>query len=344
MDDAYKATQSQIYSLQETLLDSTKNAKKPKKEKDEKKEKKPRAKKRKVEDGTVGHKRSNSNKGKKIDEVRVLVVSESILDGIKNEDKKYLGSMQYDEMGEGVLNQVIPRETGGNSTNTLLASVGGIKVPFPFDLGRRVMPVPFLPEFAGDKVNSIVTIRIKYEDLEKSFKNPDDCPRTLNNEVWGCDVYTDDTDPILALRHCGFTYIEPALNDTTTTKTKPVQRVAVSAPLQRTPVNMENKDNIVGEIPKADGQVLPFDLEVDLLLLPRLQQYFSVKRYGIMSRHWGTFSTPLKLDAYTVHLRMSMHMNLEDNIYPTETVTHDGISYGIHKIVIKPRESNIMSW
>lgn len=347
MDDAYKATQSQIYSLQETLLDSNRNAKKPKKEKDVKdkdkdkeKEKKPRAKKRKTDD-TAPQRRNNSSRRKKVDEVRVLVVSESLLSGIKEEDKRYLGAMEYDAVGEGKLNQVVPKYIHSNT----LASVGGITVPFPFDLEHKVMPVPFLPEFAGDKVYSVVTVKIKFEDLMASFQRPTECPRTLNNEVWGCDIYTDDTDPILALRHCGFSLSQsPAPASSGTTKQKLGQKVIVPAPLQRTPANLKNKDNVVGEIPRENGEVKPFDLEVDLILLPRLHQYFSVKRFGITSRHWGAFSAPLKSDAYTVHIRMSMHMNLEDNIYPTETVPHDGISYGIHKVVIKPRESNFMKW
>ncbi|KAL3236469.1 Rxt3p [Nakaseomyces bracarensis] len=362
MDDAYKATQSQIYSLQETLLDSNKNAKRPKKEKEVKekdkevkdkdkdkdkevKEKKPRAKKRKG-DENVQHKRSNSNKLKKIEEARVYVVSESILDHISVEDKKFLGTIQYDSMHEGVLNNVLPRR----QDNCLTAPVDGISVPFPFNLERRILPVPFMPEFSGDKVYSIVTVRIKFEDYMKSFNKDVSCPRTFNNEIWGCDVYTDDTDPILALRHCGFTHIDTAAannnntNISTGGKGKNTHKVIVPAPLQRTPVNIDNKDNVTGEISKVEGELKPFDLEVDLLLLPRLQQYFSVKRYGINSRHWGSFSTPLKLDAYTVYLRMSMHMNLEDNIYPTETASHDGISYGIHKIVIKQRDPDTVDW
>ena len=114
--------------------------------------------------------------------------------------------------------------------------------------------------------------------------------------------------------------------------------------MRRTPVNQTNKDNVVGEIPKDEHGLKPFDLDVDILLLPRLQQYFSVKRYGITSRHWGKLTTPLKVDAYTVHLRMSMHVSLEENIYPIETMAHDGLSYGIHKIVIKPRTANAVEW
>ena len=217
-------------------------------------------------------------------------------------------------------------------------------VPFPYDLERRVLPVPFLPEFPEESANSIITISIKYEDLMKSFNDSGDCPRTFNNEIWGCDVYTDDTDPILALRHCGFTCLDPPPLTPTHFKGKASHKPSTPAPLRRTPVNQTNKDNVVGEIPKDEHGLKPFDLDVDILLLPRLQQYFSVKRYGITSRHWGKLTTPLKVDAYTVHLRMSMHVSLEENIYPIETMAHDGLSYGIHKIVIKPRTANAVEW
>ena len=135
-------------------------------------------------------------------------------------------------------------------------------------------------------------LKITYEDVQASLDNLES-PRARNNEIWGCDIYSDDSDPILVLRHCGF---------------KPVASPGNSFPkLRRTPANMANQDSVIGNLPLLTGT--PFDLEVELLLLPTLQKYPSVKRFGITSREWGS----------------------------EDTVLHDGISYGIYSIAIKQR-------
>ena len=216
-DDAYRATQSQIYSLQETLLDSNKSAKADVKDKDKdkdkekKKEKKVKSsKKRKTDED-----RPSKRHSKKVEEV-LQVVSNTV---IPTEAPRYLGTLQYNYAKEGVLNAVNVVDRKDRTT-----------VPFPYDLERRVLPVPFLPEFPEESANSIITISIKYEDLMKSFNDSGECPRTFNNEIWGCDVYTDDTDPILALRHCGFTCLDPPPLTPTHFKGKASHKPSTPAP------------------------------------------------------------------------------------------------------------------
>lgn len=77
--------------------------------------------------------------------------------------------------------------------------------------------------------------------------------------------------------------------------------------IEENPVNVTNQDNVTGNLPLLEGT--PFDLEVELLFLPTLQKYPSVKRFDITSREWGSEAT----------------------------VIHDGLSYGIYSIVIKQR-------
>lgn len=151
----------------------------------------------------------------------------------------------------------------------------------------------------------MVEVKISYEDLQSSVQVKDS-PRTVNNEIWGTDIHTDDSDPILVLRHCGL-----SLDDVNGTC--------------RTPANLHNSDNLLGTVPPAGT---PFDVEIQLLLLPPLQKYTSLRRYGITSRQWGNGGT----------------------------TPHDGLSYGIYSIKIltrdkstdnvmeKDQEVNIANW
>ncbi|CAI4057583.1 hypothetical protein SKDZ_04G1660 [Saccharomyces kudriavzevii ZP591] len=250
---AYRETQSQIYRLQETLLNSA------------------RAKNKQEE----GRQESNnhfflglhedSQKGKSSAFDMPDVNSHAVLAFTEKHypnKPRNLGMLYYNRFKEGSF-----REDCTSYSE---------RRKFPYDLYDSSMPPPFLPAIGVQTINNIITLKITYEDIQASFDNLES-PRTRNNEIWGCDIYSDDSDPILALRHCGF---------------NPVAHPGGPFPkLKRTPVNMANHDDVTGDLPLLKGT--PFDVEVKLLLLPTLQKYPSVKRFDIVSREWGSEETVL---------------------------------------------------
>ncbi|CAI4059527.1 hypothetical protein SUVZ_04G1690 [Saccharomyces uvarum] len=252
---AYRETQSQIYRLQETLLNSA------------------RAKNVQEEDRQENNSYSPDQYGNSqvlsTGEVSAFnapeIDSQSVLTFTAEKypkEPKILGTLYYNRFKEGSF--------GENSTSY------SDRHKFPYDLYDRTLPPPFLPAIGIDKINNIIMLKITYEDVQASFDNLES-PRARNNEIWGCDIYSDDSDPILVLRHCGF---------------KPVASPGSSFPkLRRTPANMANQDSVIGNLPLLRGT--PFDLEVGLLLLPTLQKYSSVKRFDIISRKWGSEGTVL---------------------------------------------------
>ncbi|GAV52555.1 hypothetical protein ZYGR_0AG05460 [Zygosaccharomyces rouxii] len=247
-DEAYKRTQSQIYGLQDTILNSTKSS--------------------------ILKKNKGENRGRAsaAGATATTVDSKPVLEYAYSkfgEPKTIVGSFKYHAFKEA------RRETES--------------MPFPFDLYELAAPRPFLPGYGSDMINQLVEVKISYEDLRSSVQVKDS-PRTMNNEIWGADIHTDDSDPILVLRHCGL-----SLDDANGTC--------------RTPANLHNPDNILGTVPPAGT---PFDIEVQLLLLPPLQKYTSLRRYGITSRQWGDGAS----------------------------APHDGLSYGIYSIKILPRDKS----
>ena len=258
---AYRETQSQIYKLQETLLNSART-------------------KNKQEEDKQGQYVSSQSGGGSVSHI-LDVNSQSVLAFTEKHYPNKLtnfGILYYNRFKQGRFDE--DSVSYSHRRN------------FPYNLYDNSLPPPFLPNIGVQNINNIITLKITYEDIQASFDNIES-PRTKNNEIWGCDIYSDDSDPILALRHCGFKPVVPHGDP--------------FCKLRRTPVNMANQDNVTGNLPLLKGT--PFDLEVELLLLPTLQNYPSVKRFDITSRGWGS----------------------------EDTVLHDGLSYGIYSIVIKQR-------
>lgn len=241
MNEAYRQTQSQIYGLQDTILNSTRAAR-------------PR---------TV---KNESHRAVVVDSGPVLRYMESKY----GPPRKTVETLQYQPYKE--------------------AHADHGSLPYPFDLYELAMPRPFLPGYGSDKINCLVNVKVSYEDLKNSFEGRDS-PRALNNEIWGSHVYTDDSDPILVLRHCGL-----SIDDANGSR--------------RTPVNLHQTDDVKGTVPPAGT---PFDVEAQLLLMPPLQTYTSLRQFGILSRQW---------DSQTA-------------------APHDGLSYGVYCIKVIPRDTSI---
>ncbi|QLQ80839.1 hypothetical protein HG537_0E01940 [Torulaspora globosa] len=253
MNEEYRRKKSQILGLQETILNS--------------------AKKPSGKPESVAETRQRSCD----EQEHTSVGCGKVLEYVKN---------KYGPAPSTVLASLVyhPYHSGGPLWNELPAAPAVIQNSFSL-----AMPRPFLPGFSEEHINQLVTIQVSYEDLRDSYSG-NNAPRAQNNEIWGCNIYTDDSDPLLVLRHCGLS-------------------ISDCNGAHRTPGNAENSDNVQGTVPPADT---PFDLEIDIILLPQLQSYPGVKQFGLTSRPWG-IDTP---------------------------TPHDGLSYAIYAIRIAPRDTS----
>ncbi|KAG0670882.1 hypothetical protein C6P45_001647 [Maudiozyma exigua] len=255
-NETYRKTQSQIYSLQETILDSTRKANLttqvniPENKKKVPIEAYPDPKLKgdlqlPIMD-SLPILNYTANKYKKEPELigEIEYVSEKTGKFIKyGED----GSLENSNEGSGDSNIIVP----------------AVELPYPYNFEQYYTPNCFLPSFNTENINTLVKIKIDASEINKFLAG--DSKRLENRELWGTDIYTDDSDPLLALKHVGFFE----------TKTE-------GQPRKRTPGNIHNQDNVI------DGEFVSSEsgLEVTVLLLDYLQSYFGLNRYGIVARSW----------------------------------------------------------
>lgn len=232
-----------------------------------------------------------------------------LLSQYAGQEHRIIGVLEYDPFREGTLQVSHPVQSQE-------------LVPFPFSEEQWTQPRPFLPQFPSSAIGSLVTVRVS----GKHWRNVSLTPRYQNNEIWGTDVYTDDSDPLLAMRHCGLDIDNVHNNE---------------HELMRTPGNLHNPDNV--QAPEDLPQ--DFYIDVTLILLPPLQRYYSLQRHGIASRQWGIVGSPF-LDHHMLNnpqLEQTMDLgtwnSAQNLMFPnsnTRAAIHDGLSYAIYNIVVKP--------
>lgn len=136
--------------------------------------------------------------------------------------------------------------------------------------------VPLLPELS-DHINSLVTVRIPSFQIIDLLNNEN----YIKRKIWGTDIYTDDSDVLLVLKHNGFL---------PTQDSEVEQLVPNEGTVKTTPGNIDNKQNIQQNVSnfKHFLNIIGGDIHVDLIILPRLKTYKGVYRNGINSRDWLT--------------------------------------------------------
>ncbi|CUS20239.1 LAQU0S01e02146g1_1 [Lachancea quebecensis] len=256
LNEAYRQTQSQIYSLQQTILNSSRT-----------REQDPTPSR---EHGAFHGRKNGCESSSSTQAVRVN--SKPILELVASHytaNRRHLGTLRY------------------NAWSGAEARESVAQMEPDFEYMRLIMPRPFLPELQASDINCLMSIEVSYEDIAAAAQLHSPNLHVTNNEMWGSDIYTDDSDILLVLRHCGV--------------------IPSSSPQShaRTPANLADPDHVVGTIPPAPTA---YDLKVDILLLPPLQAYSSSLRNGLKSRPWHT--------------------------------CHDGLSYGIYSIEVKPRDTS----
>ncbi|SCU77678.1 LAMI_0A01970g1_1 [Lachancea mirantina] len=154
---------------------------------------------------------------------------------------------------------------------------------FPYDYLRHAMPAPLIPACDDSAINGIWRIFIPHEELRDALSATPANRRICNNEIWGSDIYTDDSDVILVLQHCG------------------AFATAKNSAAKRTPANRTNCNAVSGLT--GPLQNAECDLVVDILMLPPLQNYASSNRNDVESRAWSTTHDGLSYGIYALEFR-----------------------------------------
>ncbi|KAG4428284.1 hypothetical protein IFR05_016233 [Cadophora sp. M221] len=184
---------------------------------------------------------------------------------------------------QAVLDSVahLPRNNLGHGYYKSSIKPGRTSVKRNLAPGRGFASTPEpLPNFEGSE-NGLYTIRIPRVHLGQISREE----ITRRKAVWGTDIYTDDSDIIAACIHQGWfrgawsDYIDISLLDLVIdvpNKTGEVQKPS-------------NIDETLTSPPATGPMEVPEDRDcyVTILVLPALESYASVTRFGIKSREWG---------------------------------------------------------
>ncbi|KAH3669150.1 hypothetical protein WICMUC_004989 [Wickerhamomyces mucosus] len=134
--------------------------------------------------------------------------------------------------------------------------------------------VPLLPEL-NLFINSIITIRIPSYYITDLANNKN----FIDRNIWGTDIYTDDSDILLILKHNGFIPIQNS----------ELENLIPQNLNKSTPGNIDNFTNIKQTVSNFNQfiNILSGDIHVDLIILPRLIKYQGIYRNGLNSRSWN---------------------------------------------------------
>jgi hypothetical protein len=188
---------------------------------------------------------------------------QAVLDEAAKYPRKHLGSQLYEAATE------LPRPNSSLDDQ----------------FGYASKPKP-LPRFERNPVNCTFTIRVPRFHLKPRQRQQ----IVLQRHLWGARIYRDDSDPIAAAIHSG--WIRGEWDDTVDVNMLDPQITAPNDPSDAE--DTLEKAPIAPVTPPAD-----MDLQIDILILPRIHEYKGTVEYGISSR---------------------------------KSKNHDGLSYVIHKM------------
>ncbi|SCV04704.1 LANO_0G11848g1_1 [Lachancea nothofagi CBS 11611] len=263
-NEAYRQTQFQIYNLQQTLLNSSKAA--------ESEVAGPTAHKRPEIANGRDDARTNNRPFHDPAQIDSKPVLELVADKFGNHHRR-IGIYRYNPWKTGHLADSKRPDTNQE----------------PLDETQYAMPRPFLPAFGFSDINALVTVEVRHEDIVGALQKPSLNVRVANNELWGTQIYTDDSDLLLALIHCHV--LRYGSDD-------------ITEGILRTPANLSNPDNVTGTLPPSS---IAYDLKVDLLLLPPLKKYSSTSSNSVRSRSWATGHDGLSFGIYAVEITARDH-------------------------------------
>ncbi|GAA5842357.1 hypothetical protein JCM9279_005358 [Rhodotorula babjevae] len=109
-----------------------------------------------------------------------------------------------------------------------------------------------------------------------------DLPTVRQRQVWGTDVYTDDSDVLLVLLHSG--WLRVTRRDR---RLRAGEKGAGADAVRRAKTIGEERIAVPGRDGEGDKDEVPTALLVRLGVVPALVRYEGIERQGIRSRSWG---------------------------------------------------------
>lgn len=217
--------------------------------------------------------------------IKARVKNQEVINAVANIPRRNLGSDYYrSELRPGGQPAIHPKLAVGKKFKP---NVGFVSTPQP------------LPRFEG-KENCLYTIKIPPVYLTHSSREE----ITKRKAVWGTDIYTDDSDVIAACIHQG--WFRGAWDKSIDVDLLDLEIDVGSNGEVRKPFNV---DDTMTRPPPTGPIEVPEDREchAELIIMPTLQNYSSLVRFGIKSREWG-----FKREGYQS--------------------VHDGMSFMIHSV------------
>ncbi|TKA33047.1 hypothetical protein B0A54_14708 [Friedmanniomyces endolithicus] len=211
--------------------------------------------------------------------IATTVVSKALFESVASKPRKHLGSQLY-------------------STEVSQTSNADTTLDAQIKFASKMKPIPL---FEG-KENCTYTVRVPRFYLASTQHNePGALEETCKRrQLWGSDVYTDDSDVIAAAVHSGwikgdFGKLNNDLRDLCDNDSEDEHlHPQPNDPTAETPLTLTSLPAKPAKPPANH------DMHITLLLLPALQSYASTMHHHIRSREWGRL--------------------------------HDGMSFAIHRI------------
>lgn len=187
---------------------------------------------------------------------KVTIRNQAVLDSVSDLPRKHLGHAYYH--------------------STLKADPLVPKRDFTTGRGFASTPQP-LPRFEGNE-NCTFTVKVMRAYLDHKSREE----ITIRRAVWGIDIYTDDSDIIAACIHQGwFKGAWPAGVDEDLLGLELTEDGAIPVFQPLDEIWTKPPPSGPADVPKSR------DLNVNILILPLLDKYSSVTRFGMRSREWG---------------------------------------------------------
>lgn len=202
----------------------------------------------------------------------VSVISKRVLEETAKKPRRHLGSQLY-------------------TTDVTLPAPADIHVDSKIKFGSTSKPIPAF----HDHQNCTFTVRVPRDYLIRSDTNADEynleaiCKR---RQLWGTDIYTDDSDVVAAAVHSG--WIRGDFGEHNEDIRQICDNTSERDVDDGPPLSLDERPARPVKVPEGH------DAHITIVILPPLEAYASTHQHHIWSRDWNK--------------------------------THDGMSYMIHRI------------
>lgn len=191
----------------------------------------------------------------------VTVSSQKVLDEVAEKSRKHLGSQLY-------------------TTSLSQPANADLSLDAKIKFSSNMAPITF---FAG-KENCTYTVRVPRTYVTNSSPEANSEPSSFeelcrHRQLWGTDVYTDDSDVVAAAVHSG--WIKGDFGDSNADLHDLCDNDSETSEAEMPPSDLTTKPSKPVRVPPEH------DLHVTVLILPPLETYASSMQHHIRSREWN---------------------------------------------------------